>query len=112
MTTAAPLARYGAIEGALASGFATAELHHLAGHDRERLQRSAPSLVGSHAAMKKYFSSNTQRGVSIYLFDVTRLMVDACMLIASATALRLSGCSGQPRVPGTRLADGLFQPLL
>ncbi|RUW02299.1 MAG: hypothetical protein EOR88_32045 [Mesorhizobium sp.] len=34
MTTAAPLARYGAIAGALASGFATAELHHLAGHDR------------------------------------------------------------------------------
>ncbi|BCM17642.1 hypothetical protein MJ8_14080 [Mesorhizobium sp. J8] len=33
MTTAAPLTRYGAIEGALASGFATAELHHLAGHD-------------------------------------------------------------------------------
>ncbi|PBB86626.1 hypothetical protein [Mesorhizobium sp. WSM3876] len=33
MTTAAPLARYGAIEGALASGFATAELHHFAGHD-------------------------------------------------------------------------------
>ncbi|MER8923823.1 MULTISPECIES: hypothetical protein [unclassified Mesorhizobium] len=29
MTTAKPLARYGAIEGALASGFATAELHHL-----------------------------------------------------------------------------------
>ncbi|MEI9405813.1 hypothetical protein O7A05_27150 [Mesorhizobium sp. Cs1330R2N1] len=34
MTTAAPLARYGAIEGALTSGFATAELHHLAGNDR------------------------------------------------------------------------------
>ncbi|RWB65282.1 MAG: hypothetical protein EOQ49_32480, partial [Mesorhizobium sp.] len=25
--------RYGAVEGALASGFATAELHHSAGHD-------------------------------------------------------------------------------
>jgi len=34
MTTAAPLARYGTIEGALASGFATAELHLLARHDR------------------------------------------------------------------------------
>ncbi|WP_179294638.1 hypothetical protein [Mesorhizobium sp. WSM3879] len=33
MTTAAPLTRYGAVEGALPSGFATAELHHLAGHD-------------------------------------------------------------------------------
>ncbi|TPM26891.1 hypothetical protein [Mesorhizobium sp. B2-3-5] len=34
MTTAAPLARYGAVEGALASGFATAELHHVWGRDR------------------------------------------------------------------------------
>ena len=33
MTAAKPLARYGAVEGALASGFATAELHHLGGHD-------------------------------------------------------------------------------
>ncbi|MDG4892419.1 hypothetical protein P9272_02225 [Mesorhizobium sp. WSM4976] len=33
MTTAMPLARYGAAEGALASGFIIAELHHLAGHD-------------------------------------------------------------------------------
>ena len=33
MTTATPLARYSAVEGALASGFATAELHHLSGHD-------------------------------------------------------------------------------
>jgi hypothetical protein len=34
MTTAKPLARYRAIEGALASGFVTAKLHHAAGHDR------------------------------------------------------------------------------
>ncbi|RRH86433.1 hypothetical protein EH240_36900 [Mesorhizobium tamadayense] len=33
MTTAKPLARYSAIEGALASGFATAELHHVWGRD-------------------------------------------------------------------------------
>ncbi|MES0026628.1 hypothetical protein NKJ57_27290, partial [Mesorhizobium sp. M0077] len=33
MTTAKPLARYSAVEGALASGFATAELHHLSGRD-------------------------------------------------------------------------------
>jgi hypothetical protein len=33
MTAAKPLARYGAVEGALASGFATAELHHLGGRD-------------------------------------------------------------------------------
>ncbi|MCS3741565.1 hypothetical protein FHX16_003555, partial [Rhizobium sp. BK661] len=30
---ASPLARYGAIENALTSGFATADLHHSAGHD-------------------------------------------------------------------------------
>ncbi len=34
MTTAPPPAHYGAVEGALASGFATAELHHLWGHDQ------------------------------------------------------------------------------
>ncbi|AWI62223.1 hypothetical protein AB395_00006600 (plasmid) [Sinorhizobium fredii CCBAU 45436] len=34
MTTATPLARYGAIEGALASGLATAQLHHWWGRDR------------------------------------------------------------------------------
>jgi hypothetical protein len=33
VTTAKPLARYSAVEGALASGFATAELHHQRGHD-------------------------------------------------------------------------------
>ncbi|TCN34064.1 hypothetical protein EV184_102375 [Sinorhizobium americanum] len=45
MTTAAPLARYGAVEGALASGFATAELHHLAGHD---LPKSVPLPSRGH----------------------------------------------------------------
>jgi hypothetical protein len=33
MTTDTPLTRYSATNGALASGFATAELHHLMGHD-------------------------------------------------------------------------------
>jgi hypothetical protein len=33
VTTAKPLPRYSAVEGALASGFATAELHHQLGHD-------------------------------------------------------------------------------
>ncbi|MQW07790.1 helix-turn-helix domain-containing protein [Sinorhizobium meliloti] len=45
MTTAPPPAHYGAVEGALASGFATAELHHLWGHD---LQIAAQRLRGSH----------------------------------------------------------------
>src|SRR5690606_13192920 len=34
MTTDMPLARYSAVNGALASGFVIAELHHLMGHDR------------------------------------------------------------------------------
>ncbi|ESX50644.1 hypothetical protein NLY43_13125 [Mesorhizobium sp. C416B] len=34
MTTHTPLARYSAANGALVSGFATAELHHLMGHDQ------------------------------------------------------------------------------
>ncbi|ESY62497.1 hypothetical protein X743_34500 [Mesorhizobium sp. LNHC252B00] len=33
MTTDTPLTRYSATNGALASGFVTAELHHLMGHD-------------------------------------------------------------------------------
>ncbi|MER8900023.1 hypothetical protein NKI35_30650, partial [Mesorhizobium sp. M0676] len=35
MTTHTPLARYSATNGALVSGFAAAELHHLMGHDRQ-----------------------------------------------------------------------------
>ncbi|RWN03567.1 MAG: hypothetical protein EOR84_00810 [Mesorhizobium sp.] len=34
ITAATPLARYSAVEGVLASGFATADLHHAVGHDR------------------------------------------------------------------------------
>ncbi|WP_292228095.1 hypothetical protein [Mesorhizobium sp.] len=36
MTTDTPLTRYSATNGALASGFATAELHHLMGYDPQR----------------------------------------------------------------------------
>jgi hypothetical protein len=45
MTTAKPLARYSAIEGALASGFATAELHHLWGRDPQMLRPAATSQL-------------------------------------------------------------------
>ena len=34
MTTATPPAPYSTMEGALASGFATTQLHHSVGHDR------------------------------------------------------------------------------
>jgi len=36
VTTAKPLARYRAVEGARASGFAIPQLHHRAGHDPDR----------------------------------------------------------------------------
>ncbi|MES0120199.1 hypothetical protein NKK52_30155 [Mesorhizobium sp. C277A] len=46
MTTHTPLARYSATNGALVSGFATAELHHLMGHDlgRRLVQASLEKL--------------------------------------------------------------------
>ncbi|WP_234891795.1 hypothetical protein [Sinorhizobium meliloti] len=45
MTTAPPPAHYGAVEGALASGFATAELHHLWGHDPKNFQDDAQQAI-------------------------------------------------------------------
>ena len=51
----------------------------------------APPSEDWIAAVKKNFSSNTPRGVEMYLFEVTRLTVDSCMLMASATVLRFSG---------------------
>ena len=41
--------------------------------------------------MKKNFISNTPRGVAMYLLEVTRLTVDSCMPMASATVFRFSG---------------------
>jgi hypothetical protein len=50
--TAKPLVRYGAVEGALASGFATVELHHQVGHDltddRVAQERRLARLVFLH----------------------------------------------------------------
>ena len=40
---------------------------------------------------KKYFNSNMPRSQSRYLFWVTRLTVDSCISIASATSRRVSG---------------------
>ncbi|ASQ01936.1 hypothetical protein CDO24_32170 (plasmid) [Sinorhizobium meliloti] len=48
MTTAPPPAHYGAVKGALASGFATAELHHLWGHD------PSPPRSKRHHGPKRY----------------------------------------------------------
>src|SRR3954471_5856012 len=41
--------------------------------------------------VKKNFISKTPREVARYLFEVTRLTVDSCMPIASATVFRFSG---------------------
>ena len=40
---------------------------------------------------KKYFSGNTPRGVCAYFSLVTRLTVDSCIPIASATSRNVSG---------------------
>lgn len=59
MTTATPLARYGAVEGALASGFATAQLHHLWGRDLTPCAGSlfhAETHGGKRKAGQKSFS--------------------------------------------------------
>ena len=58
-----------------------------------RLRTSAPRSPSAEAIaeVKKYLSSNTPRGVAMYLLEVTRLTVDSCIEMASATVFRLSG---------------------
>ena len=53
MTPAKPLARYRAIEGALASGFVTAQLHHAAGHDPSERDAAvrAPIRLGQRSGL-------------------------------------------------------------
>jgi hypothetical protein len=48
MTTETPLARYSAVNGALTSGFVTAQLHHPMGHDPNQ------GLVTPHEARKAF----------------------------------------------------------
>ncbi|PBB11764.1 hypothetical protein CK231_21965 [Mesorhizobium loti] len=72
MTTAAPLARYGAVEGALASGFATAELHHLAGHDpREIRKKLSRQQMPSHSPAVAEVESCS--GVHYWSQEISRL---------------------------------------
>src|SRR5688500_18975802 len=53
--------------------------------------------------LKKYFSSKMPCGVCTYLFVVTRLTVDSCIWMSSATSLRINGrrCS-TPRSKNSR----------
>ncbi|RVG05101.1 winged helix-turn-helix domain-containing protein, partial [Sinorhizobium meliloti] len=53
-TTAPPPAHYGAVEGALASGFATAELHHLWGHDQRVSSDDIARRFGASPALVDY----------------------------------------------------------
>ena len=61
------------------------------------------------AEVKKYFSSKRPRGMARYLFEVTRLTVDSCMPIASATVRRFSGrrCCDAVGEEAVLLADDL-----
>src|SRR3546814_3774086 len=53
---------------------------------------TAPSPPAAETPLvKKYLSSYSPRGQDRYLFDVTRLTVDSCIWIASATAFSVSG---------------------
>src|SRR6185369_1682170 len=50
----------------------------------------SPPLV-ERPLLKKYFNSSNPCGVCIYLLVVTRLIVDSCMPISSATSLNTNG---------------------
>ena len=52
---------------------------------------ASPPSAEAMEEVKKYFSSKMPRLVATYLLAVTRETVDSCMLMASATVLRLSG---------------------
>ncbi len=56
----------------------------------ERALASSPEAVDS-ALEKKNLSGRTPRGVWTYFSLVTRLTVDSCMLMTSATSRRVSG---------------------
>jgi hypothetical protein len=71
MTTAAPLARYGAMWRArVASGSATAELHHHLGHDPAR--RALAALMASGA----FGLHNIRRGWRLFLKESQDAMED------------------------------------
>ncbi|MER9363615.1 hypothetical protein NKI70_29625, partial [Mesorhizobium sp. M0500] len=87
------LARYGAVEGALASGFATAELHHVWGHDPEVLVKSEQSYSsalsiswhryrnseqdlrqwGSASTRPQWFSTDEKGACRAWLIDASRI---------------------------------------
>ena len=70
---------------------------------------ASPPREAAIDEVKKYFSSNSPRGVAMYLFVVTRLTVLSCMPIASAMSRRISGRSaarpgGKTRPAGSTIS--------
>ena len=63
---------------------------------RALASRSHQSAIASPSTrlmleLKKYLSSKIPCGVCVYLFVVTRLTVDSCMPMSSATSRRFKG---------------------
>src|SRR4051812_7884175 len=58
---------------------------------RTAVDEAPPPSAASTWLEKKYLSSNTPRGVCMYLLEVTREMVDSCMSMAWAMSLRIIG---------------------
>ncbi len=56
-------------------------------------ETTTPGVRAGSAEVKKYFSSKMPRGVSMYLFDVTRLTVLSCSSVAMAMSRSTSGFS-------------------
>src|SRR5262245_30557148 len=58
---------------------------------RTAVDDAPPPSAASTWLEKKYLSSNTPRGVCMYLLDVTREMVDSCMSVACGMSLWIIG---------------------
>ena len=54
---------------------------------RTAVEEAPPPSAASTWLEKKYLSSNTPRGVCMYLLEVTREMVDSCMSMACGDVL-------------------------
>lgn len=73
---------------------------------------NSPPSAELIAPVKKYLSSSMPRGVYMNLFAVTRLTVNSCIPIASATVFRLSGRKWRTREAEIRPVALRFRWLL
>ncbi|ESW95709.1 hypothetical protein X769_28570 [Mesorhizobium sp. LSJC268A00] len=83
MTTHTPLARYSATNGALVSGFATAELHHLMGHDPD-----AHQMQYEIASSWRMARSRNVRQLSQFMYEPQRLSIDQARISSDAHAAK------------------------